>query len=74
MEKGASPWLSALPIKAIGYALNKQEFTDAISVLFFNFFSVLGLRFSWGCVKVGVFSRFYGLLYPALDAHRMGPH
>jgi len=30
MEKGASSWLSALPIKAIGYALNKQEFTDAI--------------------------------------------
>ena len=24
MEKGASSWLSALPIKAIGYALNKQ--------------------------------------------------
>jgi len=30
MEIGASSWLSALPIKAIGYALNKQEFTDAI--------------------------------------------
>jgi len=30
MEKGASSWLSALPIKATGYALNKQEFTDAI--------------------------------------------
>jgi len=30
MEKGASSWLSALPIKAIGYALNKQEFTNAI--------------------------------------------
>ena len=30
MEKGASSWLSALPIKTIGYALNKQEFTDAI--------------------------------------------
>ena len=30
MEKGASSWLSALPIKAIGFALNKQEFTDAI--------------------------------------------
>ena len=26
METGASSWLSALPIKAIGYALNKQEF------------------------------------------------
>jgi len=30
MEKGAFSWLSALPIKAIGYALNKQEFTDAV--------------------------------------------
>jgi len=30
MEKGASSWLSALLIKAVGYALNKQEFTDAI--------------------------------------------
>jgi len=30
MEKGTSSWLSALPIKAIGYALNKQEYTDAI--------------------------------------------
>jgi len=32
MEKGASSWLSALPIKAICYALNKQEFTDAICI------------------------------------------
>jgi len=30
MEKGASSWLSALPIKTIGYALNKQEFTGAV--------------------------------------------
>jgi len=30
MEKGASSWLPALPIKTIGYTLNKQEFTDAI--------------------------------------------
>ena len=29
-EKGASSWLSALPIKANGYALNKQELTDTI--------------------------------------------
>jgi len=28
--KGASSWLTALPIEAIGYALNKQEFVDAI--------------------------------------------
>ena len=30
MEKGASSWLLALPIKAVGYASNKQKFTDAI--------------------------------------------
>jgi len=30
--------------------------------------SVLGLGFSWGA------SRFYGLLYSALEVHRMGPH
>jgi len=30
IEKGASPWLSALPIKAIRFALNKQECMDAI--------------------------------------------
>jgi len=32
----------------------------------------------WGFLgeasQVGVISRFYGLLYLALDAHRMGPH
>jgi len=30
MEKGGSSWLSALPIKVTRYALNKQEFTDAV--------------------------------------------
>ena len=25
-EKGASVWLSALPLKKMGYALNKREF------------------------------------------------
>ena len=34
MEKGASSWLSALPTKAIGYALNKQEFMDAVCMTF----------------------------------------
>ena len=29
-EKGASSWLSALPLKKLGYVLNKQEFRDAI--------------------------------------------
>jgi len=32
MEKGASSWLSALPVKVIGYAPNKQELMDAISI------------------------------------------
>ena len=29
-EKEASSWLSALPLKSLGYTLNKQEFCDAI--------------------------------------------
>ena len=29
-EKGASAWLSALPLKKMGYTLNKQEFRDAV--------------------------------------------
>ncbi len=29
-EKGASSWLSALPIQSLGYALNKCEFRDAV--------------------------------------------
>ena len=31
-EKGASSWLSALPIKKLGYSLNKREFRDAVSL------------------------------------------
>ena len=31
-EKGASVWLSALPLKKMGYALNKREFQDAIKL------------------------------------------
>ena len=31
-EKGASAWLTALPIKLLGYALNKQEFRDSIAM------------------------------------------
>ena len=31
-EKGASIWLSTLPLKACGYVLNKQEFFDALSL------------------------------------------
>ena len=29
-EKGAGSWLTALPIKALGFTLNKQEFKDSI--------------------------------------------
>ena len=35
-EKSASAWLNALPLKQMGYVLNKQEFRDAIY-----------LRYSW---------------------------
>ena len=29
-EKGAGSWLSASPVKALGYVLNKQEFRDSV--------------------------------------------
>ena len=35
-ETGTSNWLSALPTRAKGFSLNKQEFTDA-----------LALRYGW---------------------------
>ena len=35
-EKGASTWLSALPIEQYGFVLNKQEFHDSIA-LRYNF-------------------------------------
>ena len=35
-EKGAGTWLTALPLKSMGYVLNKQEFRDAIC-----------LRYAW---------------------------
>ena len=31
-EKGASSWLTSLPLKDYGFRLNKQEFTDAIAM------------------------------------------
>ena len=31
LEKGASKWLSALPLKEAGFSLNKLEFRDAIA-------------------------------------------
>jgi hypothetical protein len=35
-EKGASSWLTALPLKDFGYVLNKQQFADALA-LRYNF-------------------------------------
>ena len=35
-EKGAGSWLTALPIKSLGYTLNKQEFRDSVC-----------LRYNW---------------------------
>ena len=29
-EKGSGSWLTTLPIKSLGYSLNKQEFRDSI--------------------------------------------
>ena len=49
MEKGASSWLSALPIKAIGYALNKQEFTDAIWICMRYGWKVKGIPTHCAC-------------------------
>ena len=40
-EKGASSWLSALPLKCLGYCLNKQEFRDSIC-----------LRYGWSIPNV----------------------
>ena len=31
-QKGASSWLSSLPMKKLGYTLNKQEFRDSVSL------------------------------------------
>jgi hypothetical protein len=31
-EKGVSSWISALPLKALGYSLNKQEFRNALCI------------------------------------------
>ena len=31
-ERGASAWLTALPLKSLGYSLNKREFRDAIRI------------------------------------------
>ena len=33
-EKGSSNWLTAIPLKELGYNLNKKEFGDAIKLLY----------------------------------------
>ena len=43
-EKGAGSWLTALPVKAYGYTLNKQEFRDSIS-----------LRYDWKIPNIASF-------------------
>ena len=43
-EKGASSWLSALPLKKLGYSINKQEFRDAVF-----------LRYGWKIVDMPAF-------------------
>ncbi len=45
-EKGASSWLTALPVKSLGFVLNKQEFRDALS-----------LRYNW---KISDIPKFCG--------------
>lgn len=40
-HKGASSWLAALPLKRLGYCLNKSEFRDAIS-----------LRYGWSITNI----------------------
>ena len=43
-EKGASSWLTALPLKQFGFILNKQEFRDAIA-----------LRYNWHIPNIAKF-------------------
>ena len=43
-EKGASSWLSALPIRKFGYSINKQEFKDAVN-----------LRYGWKIADLPAF-------------------
>ena len=49
-EKGSSIWLNTLPIKKLGYALNKQEFQDAIA-LRYNF-KIKGISSHCACGKI----------------------
>ena len=43
-EKGSSSWLSSLPIKKLGYTLNKQEFRDAVC-----------LRYGWPIANTPIY-------------------
>ena len=47
MEKGASSWLSVLPLQHLGYTLNKQEFRDALSLRYS--FPIPGIPKFCGC-------------------------
>ena len=40
-EKGSYLWLSALPLKCLGYVLNKEEFQDAVA-----------LRYNWNIPRI----------------------
>ena len=54
-EKGASSWLSALPIKQYGFALHKAEFTDALRLCYGSPSLSLCLRqsvFDFRCFKL----------------------
>ena len=46
-EKGASSWLSALPLKSRGYVLNKQEFRDALCLRYG--WKIEGMPLHCGC-------------------------
>ena len=48
-EKGSSIWLTSLPIKRLGFALNQQEFCDAIA-LRYNF-KIKGMATFCACGK-----------------------
>ena len=48
-EKGSGSWLTALPIQALGYALNKQEFRDGLCIRYG--WKVPGTPFHCGCGK-----------------------
>ena len=43
-EKGVGSWLTALPIKALGYVLNKQDFRDSLC-----------LRYGWNIPNTPLF-------------------